>query len=62
MDTKSGYKTTEFWAMLVPYAIIALQTFLGVNLEQEVVINGILAVIGAVQFGAYIYTRFQLKK
>ena len=61
MEIKAGIKTSEFWMSLLPFVILAIKEFSGVELEQDIIANGILGVFGTVTAVAYIISRFKLK-
>ena len=61
VNTKPGVKTTEFYLVLIPYALMVITQVFQIELEQEVIINGILGLVAVVNTGFYIWSRVQLK-
>ncbi len=61
VSTKPGVKTTEFYLVLIPYALMILKTVFNIELDQEVIANGILGLISLVTTGFYIWSRVQVK-
>ena len=61
MELKAGYKTTEFWISLLPFILLAIKQFSGIELEQGVIVDGIMGAFGVITAVAYIISRFKLK-
>ncbi len=61
VNTKPGVKTTEFYIVLIPYALMILKQVFNVDIDQEVIVNGILGIISVVTTGFYIWSRVQVK-
>jgi uncharacterized membrane protein len=61
MEIKPGYQTTEFWVTILPFVLLIVKQFTGVELEQDVIVNGILGLFGVISAIAYIISRFKLK-
>lgn len=61
VNLKSGVKTTEFYIALIPYALMILKTVFNIELEQELITNGILGIVSLVTTGFYIWSRVQVK-
>ena len=61
LTQKAGVKTTEFYLVLIPYALMILKTIFNIELEQEIIANGILGIVSLVTTGFYIWSRVQLK-
>ena len=59
--TKPGVKTTEFYLTLIPFALIILKQIFNVQLDQEIVVNGILGIVSVVTTGFYIWSRVMVK-
>ncbi len=62
MENKPGYKTTEFYIALVPYALLAAKTVFGVDLDANQITNGILGAVAVVSTISYIWSRTRIKQ
>lgn len=60
-EVKPGVKTSEFWLTAVPVVLLVLKNLTGVELEQDVIVNGILGAVSAVSAIVYVWSRVKIK-
>ena len=54
MNLKAGVLTSEFWVAVVPFILVAVKQFSGIEFEQDEIVNLVLALAGVVQGITYI--------
>ena len=60
-EVKPGVKTSEFWLTAVPVLLLVVKNLIGVELEQDVIVNGILGAVSAVSAIVYVWSRVKIK-
>lgn len=58
---KSGIKTTEFGVTLMPYLVLAIKNLFGIELDGDVLIEGVLGLVALINTALYIWSRTQIK-
>lgn len=61
MEIKSGAKTSEFYITLIPMVLLAIKQIAGIELEQDIIVNGILGAVSAVTAITYTISRVKIK-